>query len=139
MIKKHVIFLIIAVVVFTGNQVSALSPNSEIPKQEQQFHQPTNQQSEKPIDRAFMLLGVGMITVFTVLALVVLIGNVLIAFVNRFIPEPVKTARQVRKNVLQAQETITKKQIAAMVAAVDIVTGGKGKIVSVTKDSAKNK
>lgn len=99
----------------------------------------TKQQPEKQMDKALMLLGVGMITVFIILGLVVLIGNVLIAFVNRFVPEPVKTERQVRKSALQTQETITKKQIAAMVTAIDIVTKGKGKIVSITKESNKKK
>lgn len=36
---------------------------------------------------AFMLMAVGMITVFTILALIVIFGNILISLVNKFIPE----------------------------------------------------
>ena len=38
---------------------------------------------------ALQLMGIGMITVFIILSLVVLIGNLIIRFVNKYLPEEV--------------------------------------------------
>jgi len=78
---------------------------------------------------AFMLLAVGMITVFTILALIVIFGNILIPLVNRFIPEA-QVAKVVRS---QSQGSIDSRKMAAIVSAVDIVTEGKAKVTSITK------
>jgi len=45
---------------------------------------------ESTIPNALQLLAVGMITVFIILALVVLSGNILIKIVNKYAPEPTK-------------------------------------------------
>ena len=45
--------------------------------------------SKIDMGEAVFLMIVGMVTVFTVLLLVVGIGNVIIRFVNRFLPEEV--------------------------------------------------
>lgn len=80
---------------------------------------------------ALLLLGVGMTTVFVALLVVVLVGNLIIRFVNRFIPEEVKEkAGQKVRNLSQA---IDPKKMAAIVSAVDIATKGKGKVVKVEK------
>lgn len=80
---------------------------------------------------ALQLLGIGMLTVFAILFLIVLLGNVIIRFVNRFIPEaevavatPVKTA----------SSAIDPKIMAAIVSAVKIVTGGKGSVVKIERE-----
>lgn len=78
---------------------------------------------------AFMLLGVGMITVFAILALIVIFGNILISLVNKFIPETKVTAVVNRA----AYGAINPQKIAAIVSAVDIVTKGKAKVTSITK------
>lgn len=78
---------------------------------------------------AFMLLAVGMITVFTILALIVVFGNILISLVNKFFPEaPVKKA--IKKAVSGVMDP---KKMAAIVSAVDVVTDGKAKVTSITK------
>ncbi len=79
---------------------------------------------------ALMLLGVGMITVFTILALIVLFGNLLIIFVNRYFPER-KTPSAM--SVAGRSGTIDPRKLAAIVSAVDVVTEGKGKVTSVTR------
>ncbi len=78
---------------------------------------------------ALMLLAVGMITVFTILALIVLFGNILILLVNKFIPE-----QKVRAIVSRATSGSFKpRKMAAIVSAVDITTEGKAKVTSITK------
>ena len=78
---------------------------------------------------AFELLAVGMITVFTILALIVIFGNLLTTLVNKYIPEAV-----VVKKVTQATNgAMDPRKMAAIVSAVDIVTEGKAKVTSITK------
>jgi Na+-transporting methylmalonyl-CoA/oxaloacetate decarboxylase gamma subunit len=80
-------------------------------------------------DQAWMLLGVGMVTVFSVLLLVVLIGNSLVWFVNRFLPEESK------KNAgnMESKEDNNASKVAAIVAGVKNVTGGRGSVVEIRK------
>ena len=82
------------------------------------------------LSTATMLLGVGMFTVFTILALIVIFGNILTELVNRFIPE-VKVNKSVRTSPLVA--SMDPGKIAAIVSAVDIVTEGKAKVTSITR------
>ena len=78
---------------------------------------------------AFMLLAVGMITVFTILALIVLFGNILISLINKYLPE-----QKIGRIVGQAEQgSIDPKKMAAIVSAVDVVTGGKAKVTSITR------
>lgn len=78
---------------------------------------------------AFMLLAVGMITVFTILALIVVFGNALISLVNKFFPE----AKVTRVVNTATQSAINPRKMAAIVSAGDIVTEGKAKVTSITK------
>lgn len=80
---------------------------------------------------AFGMLLVGMITVFTVLALVVVTGRTLIWVVNRSTKELPSVKRKERKSTFQ--EEISTQKMAAIVAAVGIVTNGKGKVTSIEK------
>ncbi|MEQ8472869.1 MAG: hypothetical protein RIC35_16875 [Marinoscillum sp.] len=76
------------------------------------------------LSTAFTLLGIGMITVFVVLSLVVITGNLLIRFVNIL-------------SVSQDQESPSSDEdpgvIAAITAAVEIVTRGKGRIKKIER------
>ena len=78
---------------------------------------------------ATMLLAVGMITVFTILALIVVFGNILISVVNKYFPEA-HVAKVIQKATTAAMDT---KKVAAIISAVDVVTEGKGKVTSITK------
>lgn len=71
------------------------------------------------LSSAFTLLAIGMITVFVVLLLVVITGNILIRLVNRFSPA--------------GQEGISKKTVAVLTAAVEAFTEGKGSITKIEK------
>ena len=79
------------------------------------------------ISNALMVMVVGMLTVFLILCLVVLIGNGLIRITNKFWPEAEKVKKEIRR-IAGSDGTI-----AAIVAAVDVVTKGKGKITKITK------
>jgi len=84
---------------------------------------------ESTIPNALQLLAVGMITVFIILALVVLSGNILIKIVNKYAPEPTKKfTRSTRAATGTAPEVV-----AAITAVVETVTGGYGKIESIKK------
>jgi len=82
------------------------------------------------IGMALQLMGIGMITVFVILALVVLIGNLIIRFVNKYLPEEVST--KVQKVVSQTSE-FNRKKVAAIVSAVKTVTEGKGHVTRIEK------
>ncbi len=80
------------------------------------------------IDEALSLLLIGMITVFIILGLVVVIGNLVIRLTNRFIPiatqsdEPEASGGKVHP-----------KKLAAIAAVVDIVTNGRGAVAHIDK------
>ena len=76
---------------------------------------------------ALMLMGVGMITVFVVLSLVVLVGNGLVSFVNKFVPDSLSVQSH------NQQTTIVPAKIAAITAAVEIFTNGKGQVDKIEK------
>lgn len=79
---------------------------------------------ENEISQALTLLGIGMITVFVVLSLVVVVGNLLIRIVNRF--APVTTSPEKTTDVSSAK-------VAAITAAVELFTAGKGRITKIEK------
>lgn len=74
-----------------------------------------------------MLMLIGMTTVFTILALVVLGGKLTIAFTNRI---------KVEEAVIPVRSTSgsgDSRAIAAITAAVETVTSGRGKIEEIRK------
>lgn len=80
------------------------------------------------MNEALTLLGSGMITIFVILSLVVLMGNGLIRLVNRYATSPVILESESNDHSIQSET------IAAIVAAVDLTTQGKGRVVSVKKN-----
>jgi oxaloacetate decarboxylase (Na+ extruding) subunit gamma len=75
-----------------------------------------------------MLMAVGMTTVFTILALVVLGGKLTILITNKL--APVSESVVVRRMSSTSTET---SKIAAITAAVESITQGKGKISEIKK------
>jgi len=81
-----------------------------------------------PLNEALVLLVIGMTTVFVVLFLVVQTGNFLIFFVNKF-------SKNLPENKGSGDfSTIEPAKLAAISAAVNVFTKGKGKITSITKE-----
>ncbi len=77
----------------------------------------------------FQVFILGLLTVFVVLLVVVYTGRVIIWFVNRFF-EPAPAQTPVRA---AGPGVIKKGRVAAISAAVHIVTRGKGKAVKIEK------
>lgn len=88
------------------------------------------------LQMAFIILLVGMTTVFSILSLVVLTGNILIRIVNQFFPAPIApliTSETSASAKIPTSTNFSKSKLAAIVAAVDILTEGKGKVEKITK------
>lgn len=82
------------------------------------------------METALLLLVVGMGTVFTILLLLIYLGKFLIALVNKYAPEEEVAAKQIMpKGPLPIPSNV----LAAITAAVNVVTHGKGKITKVEK------
>jgi len=86
---------------------------------------------EGDFSTALILLAVGMITVFAVLFLVVLLGNILIRIVNRF-------HKDIPQVINEVPTTVGAGKLAAIVAAVEVVTSGRGQVTSIEKLKDKN-
>ena len=79
---------------------------------------------------ALKLLLTGMGTVFFILIMVVLLGNLIIIITNKF------AINQLAVSPVQSKadsSAIDPKKLAAIVSAVDIITKGKGKVSSIEK------
>lgn len=79
------------------------------------------------LNGALFLLSVGMIMVFTVLWLVVGLGNLIINLTNRYAPDD-ESAPNNKKG-----ESRNSKKLAAIVAAVDVVTNSEGVAETIRK------
>jgi len=88
------------------------------------------------INTALEVLGVGMVTVFAILGLVVLSGHLLIKIVNTFFPatsikSPLASANLATPTPSKPQDS--KSTLAAIIATVDLVTEGKGKVSKIER------
>ena len=81
------------------------------------------------LNTALLLMVVGMATVFAILLIVIYMGKGLIALVNKYAPEEVVPAK-VKAN---SPAPIAGNILAAINAAVTVVTQGKGKVSKVEK------
>lgn len=81
------------------------------------------------LNLALLLMVVGMATVFAILLIVIYLGKLLIALVNKYAPEGVAPAKQ----AANAPAAIPGNIMAAINAAVTVVTQGKGKVAKVEK------
>ena len=81
---------------------------------------------------AFTLLLIGMITVFTILSLVVISGNLLIRLVNKYAPAPLPK-KSSYTFVEDKAAAIPSQKVAVIVAAIEAVTEGKARIVKIER------
>ena len=82
------------------------------------------------IETAILLMVVGMATVFVILLIVICLGKLLIPLVNKYAPEEVVP---VKREASQGPAPVPGNILAAITAAVNVVTQGKGKITKVEK------
>lgn len=81
------------------------------------------------LNTALLLMVVGMATVFAILLIVIYLGKGLIALVNKYAPEETIPA----KAGIKGSASIPGNILAAISAAVTVVTQGKGKVTRVEK------
>jgi oxaloacetate decarboxylase gamma subunit len=74
-----------------------------------------------------MLMVVGMVTVFIILLIVINLGKLLIAAVNKFAPDETQPKVSAQRAIGDSDS------IAAIKAAVQVLTAGKGKVVKIEK------
>ena len=77
-----------------------------------------------------------MTTVFAILLIVINLGKGLIVLVNKYAPEEIIVKKQVtpqRQTATSPAAGITNQTTAAIVSAVSVMTGGKGKVVKIEK------
>lgn len=82
------------------------------------------------LETALLLMVVGMATVFVILLIVIYLGKLLISLVNKYAPEEVVPVKQ---EAPRSAAPIPGNIIAAISAAVNVVTQGKGKVAKVEK------
>lgn len=78
---------------------------------------------------------VGMTTVFAILMIVIYLGKGLIVLVNKYAPEEIIVKKQTtpQRQTAAPAAGITNQTTAAIVSAVSVMTGGKGKVVKIEK------
>lgn len=81
------------------------------------------------LNTALLLMVVGMATVFAILLIVIYLGKGLIALVNKYAPEEAVPT----KAVANSRASVPGNIMAAISAAVTVVTHGKGKVAKVEK------
>ena len=81
------------------------------------------------LDTALLLMVVGMVTVFAILFIVIYIGKLLIAAVNKYAPEEAPA----HKDGTPAPAPVPANIRAAIDAAVSVITHGKGKVARIEK------
>ena len=81
------------------------------------------------MNEALKLMLTGMSTVFFILIMVVVLGNVIIRITNRFAVAVVGQSGA----AATSQQEINPSKLAAIVSAVEITTKGKGSVTSVEK------
>lgn len=81
------------------------------------------------LDTALLLMVVGMATVFIILLIVIYLGKLLTFLVNKYAPEEELPA----KHGTKAPALIPGNIVAAITAAVNVVTHGKGKVAKIEK------
>lgn len=88
------------------------------------------------MNEALSLLLIGMLTVFVILSLVIVIGNTVIRFTNRYWPQTKFVHYE--HDSLEAKAAKAK-LMAAIAAAVDVASEGKGHISSIEKKTINDK
>lgn len=75
----------------------------------------------------FQLMGIGMVTVFVILLIVIFGSTLMIRLINRIAPE------EAPKNAAKSAAKQDDAPVAVLEAAVAQITGGRGHITKITK------
>lgn len=85
----------------------------------------------------FLLIVVGMTTVFMILLIVIYLGKGLIALVNKYTPEEIipKKPTVIQHTPIPSHlDTISNHETVAIVSSVSILTRGQGKVIKIEKN-----
>lgn len=85
----------------------------------------------------FLLIVVGMTTVFMILLIVIYLGKGLIALVNKYTPEEIipKKPTVIQHTPTPSHlDTISNHETVAIVSSVSILTRGQGKVIKIEKN-----
>jgi oxaloacetate decarboxylase gamma subunit len=82
------------------------------------------------LQTALLLMAVGMTTVFTILLIIIYLGKWLIYLVNAYAPEEVAPPKKAA-----GPAPVPAHILAAITAAVNVVTHNKGKVVKIEKQN----
>lgn len=83
------------------------------------------------MSEAIKLMLTGMGTVFVILILVVVLGNLIVIVTNKLSVEQLLVPK---RNQISGNE-ISSQKLAAIIATVEAITGGKGKVSSIKKSN----
>lgn len=86
----------------------------------------------QPLNEAFSIMAVGMITVIFILFLIILIGNIIILFSNKYLPEETKGVKAGKSRGIDSPDAHK-----VIEAAIDLITKGKGKVINIKKIHSK--
>ncbi len=81
------------------------------------------------IGTGLMLMLVGMCTVFVILLIIIWLSNLLIKVVNKFAPPE----EEVKRKPVATVAPLDDEAVKTINIAVDMITGGKGKVVDIEK------
>lgn len=87
------------------------------------------------IETGLLLMVVGMTTVFAILLIVIYLGKGLITLVNKYAPEEVIVKKQTATptGAKTQPEGVNNQTTAAIISAISVLTGGKGKVTKIEK------
>lgn len=83
------------------------------------------------LNTAFLLMAVGMLTVFAILLIVINMGKLLIHIVNKYFPE--QEAAPAKRQKPESKDAIPAPTLAAISAAISIVTKGTGHVTNIER------
>lgn len=87
------------------------------------------------IETGFLLMAVGMTTVFAILLIVINLGKGLIMLVNKYAPEEIVVKKQIATSTGAKTQPggANNQTTAAIVSAISVLTGGNGKVTKIEK------
>jgi len=89
---------------------------------------------EGSFQTALMLMVIGMFTVFVILVLLVLCSKLMIVIINQYFPEisiPIATHQSFTRSIQE------RKKVSVILAAVEAITKGKGRVREIKKNEKK--
>ena len=85
------------------------------------------------LSTALVLLIVGMLSVFTVLAILVMCARLLIKITNQWVTEEETSKSTARKRTKDLKKSNEQEVMVAILSTVELITNGKGRVTHIEK------